>query len=144
MTTPDQSPQYTPPTSGDGGGSWFDHIADWAKAADSAASAPAGGYAFEPAELITIAREWDDLAAAYKRDKMQAWTLAQAQGPGAEYASGDHAQLVRQSGETLLSALDDRIEYCLSQAEKFRTAAGSYAQADTEAGAEISNQGGTL
>ncbi|QFU94131.1 hypothetical protein [Amycolatopsis sp. YIM 10] len=145
MTTPDQSPHYAPPTSGgDGGGSWFDQIADWAKAAETAASAPVGGYSFEPAELTSIAREWDDLAMAYERDTLQAKVLAQTQGPGAEYASGDNAQLVRQSGETLLTALNDRIDYCRSQAEKFRAAAGHYAQADTDAGAEIGNQGGSL
>ncbi|MFI6024119.1 hypothetical protein [Amycolatopsis magusensis] len=106
--------------------------------------APAGGYSFEPAELESIAREWEDLAAAYQMDIRVAEQLAAAEGPGAEYASGDNAQLVRQSGLTLRSALHDRVDYCRAQADKFRTAAGRYAEADTGAGTEIGNQGGSL
>ncbi|MFI6024141.1 hypothetical protein [Amycolatopsis magusensis] len=51
---------------------------------------------------------------------------------------------MRQSGEALLSALQNRIDYCRAQAEKFRTAAGQYAEADASAGEQIGNQGGSL
>ncbi|AXB46705.1 PE domain-containing protein [Amycolatopsis albispora] len=144
MTTPDQSPQYTPPPRGGGGGSWLDEISAWAAAAGEAAAAPAGGYSFEPDELISIAREWDDLAAGYERDIRYADQLCTVEGPGAEYASGDNAQLVRQSGQTLRSTLQERIDYCHAQAKKFRAAAGHYAEAEADAGAEIGKQGGSL
>ncbi|MBP2180309.1 hypothetical protein [Amycolatopsis magusensis] len=144
MTTPDNPPQYTPPTPVGSGDSWLSHITDWANAAGAAAGAPAGGYSFEPAELNNIAREWDDLAASYEFDRASADVLARTEGPGSEYASGDNAQLVRQSGTTLLQTLQDRIDYCRSQADKFRSAAGRYAEAEADAGTEVSNQGGSL
>ena len=146
MTTPDQ-PQYTPP----GNGAFWDQLGEaagdlgkLAQATGASAGAPSGGYSFEPDQLIAIARDWDDLAEAYKTDMAQAYRLARAEGPGAEYASGDNAQLVRQSGEALLSALRGRVDYCKAQAEKFRAAAGQYAEAEASAGDQIGNQGGSL
>ena len=147
MTTPDQPPQYTPP----GNGAFWDQLGEavgdlgkLAQATGASAAAPSGGYSFEPAELIDIARSWDELAAAYKTDMEDAEVLARTEGPGAEYASGDNAQLVRQSGETLLSALQARVDYCQVQAEKFRKAAGQYAEAEASAGDQIGDQGGSL
>ncbi|MGC7093817.1 hypothetical protein ACPZ19_04040 [Amycolatopsis lurida] len=147
MTTPDQSPQYTPSASG----GFFDQIGETAgklgklaQATGASADAPSGGYSFEPDQLIDIARDWDDLALAYERDMEQARVIARTEGPGAEYASGDNARLVRESGEALLSSLQDRVAYCRSQAEKFRAAAGQYAEADASAGDQIGNQGGSL
>ncbi|WP_162788682.1 hypothetical protein [Amycolatopsis albispora] len=142
MTTPD-----TPP----GSGGFLDQLGDavgdlgkLAHATGSSAGAPSGGYSFEPDQLNEIAREWDDLAEAYTGDILLAERLARVEGPGAEYASGDNALCVRQSGEALLSALWSRIEYCRSQAEKFRAAAGQYAEAEASAGDQIGNQGGSL
>ncbi|QFU94116.1 hypothetical protein [Amycolatopsis sp. YIM 10] len=147
MTTPDQPPGYTPPGSGgflDQLGEAVGELGKLAQATGASAGAPSGGYSFEPDQLIDIAREWDDLADGYVEDMEHADILARVEGPGAEYASGDNAQLVRQSGEALLSALRDRVDYCRAQAEKFRSAAGQYAEAEASAGDEIGKQGGSL
>ncbi|MBN6036198.1 hypothetical protein [Amycolatopsis sp. 195334CR] len=146
MSAPDQPPAYTPP-----GGGFLDQLGEsvgqlgkLAHATGGAANAPAGGYSFEPEQLLEIAREWDELADGYMADMEHAEVLARVEGPGAEYASGDNAQLVCRSGEALLSALRGRVDYCRAQAEKFRAAAGQYAEAESSAGDQIGNQGGSL
>ncbi|MGA6163480.1 hypothetical protein [Amycolatopsis magusensis] len=147
MTAPDQPLRYMPL----GSGGFLDRVGDavgdlgsLAYATGVSANAPSGGYSFEPDQLVGIARDWDDLAVAYERDMDKARQLMRAEGPGAEYASGDNAQFVRRSGEALLSALQNRVDYCRAQAGKFRTAAGQYAEADAGAEEQIGDQGGSL
>ncbi|MGC7093832.1 hypothetical protein ACPZ19_04115 [Amycolatopsis lurida] len=142
MTAPDQPP---------GSGGFLDQLGEaagelgnLAHATGASAVVPPGGYSFEPDQLIDIAQEWESLADAYEADILLAKRLTRVEGPGAEYASGDNAQVVRQSGEALVSALGDRVDYCRAQAEKFRSAAGQYAEAEASAGDEIGNQGGSL
>ncbi|MFI6024140.1 hypothetical protein [Amycolatopsis magusensis] len=87
MTTPDRPPQYPPLGSGgflDQVGDAVGNLGSLAYATGTSANVPAGGYSFEPDQLVEIARDWGGLAVAYERDMDKARQLARAEGPGAE------------------------------------------------------------
>ncbi|GAB3493636.1 hypothetical protein [Amycolatopsis cihanbeyliensis] len=110
-----------------------------AGATGHAASGP--GFKYSREQLETIAQKWEDLADRYQEDKIDARIMTQAQGPGVEYASQDNAALLRTSGETLLTTLDERVQYCRAQVKKCRAALGQYEAAEDEHEAEINKQG---
>jgi hypothetical protein len=102
------------------------------------------GYRYDEASLHELAREWNDLANEFARDLSYAIWLQRAQGPGAEYASGGNAELVRASGDALHATLTAREEYCRSMATKFQTALGKYATAEDTHTRDLNQTGGSL
>ncbi|MFG1639499.1 hypothetical protein ACGFMK_04365 [Amycolatopsis sp. NPDC049252] len=97
------------------------------------------GFQYDEATLQELVREWRDLAAEFRTDLAHAEVLARAQGPGLEYASGGNAELIRSSGESLYSTLQQRIDYCETMANKYVTALGKYATAEETHATEIGN-----
>ncbi|MFJ1762282.1 hypothetical protein ACIOD2_18310 [Amycolatopsis sp. NPDC088138] len=89
-------------------------------------------------------KDWNDLANDFRDDQQRAELLAQANGPGIEYASEGNADQVRGSGRALLETLDERERYCRAMAKKFETALGKYATAEDTHTSEIKRTGGTL
>ncbi|MFI5583966.1 hypothetical protein ACIA5G_02945 [Amycolatopsis sp. NPDC051758] len=102
------------------------------------------GFQYDEATLHELVREWNDLADEFRRDQEQAAALARAKGPGLEYASGDNAEKIQQSGSALLGTLAAREEYCRTMAGKFNAALGKYAQAEDGHTTEIKQTGGSL
>lgn len=98
------------------------------------------GFKYDEATLHELVKEWRELAKEYRRDLADAEHIAKAQPPGAEYASGDNAQLVRSSGEALVTALNERAAYCDSMADKYVAALGKYATAEERATEDINQQ----
>ncbi|MEV6642004.1 hypothetical protein [Amycolatopsis sp. NPDC051371] len=88
--------------------------------------------------------EWNDLANEFKLDQETAIVLARTRGPGTEYASGDNAERIQESGNALLQTLSQREEYCRGMAAKFKAALGRYARAEDDQTAVIKQTGGSL
>jgi hypothetical protein len=97
------------------------------------------GYQYDEATLHELVKEWRDLAREFRADVAQAETLARAQGPGLEYASGGNAELVRASGNVLTETLRQRASYCDAMADKYVAALGKYAQTEETHATEIGN-----
>ncbi|WET80167.1 hypothetical protein P3102_02630 [Amycolatopsis sp. QT-25] len=102
--------------------------------------AEGAGFEYDAATLHELAREWSDLAKEYKSDLHQADYLAKTKPPGAEYASGNNADLTQQSGAALMDALNQRIAYCEDMARKYLTALGKYATTDDHAATVVNQQ----
>ena len=126
---------------------FFDQLGEHAEglgklayATGEAMGAPSGGYSFSPDLLVSISKKWDDLADTFDSGLEDAQTIADTQGPGSEYASGGNAEKVRGTGEALKATLVARRDYCKAQAEKFRAAAGSYGEAEAQAGEDLEQQ----
>lgn len=102
--------------------------------------AEGAGFKYDAATLHELAHEWSDLAKEYKSDLNQADYLAKTKAPGAEYASGNNADLTQQSGAALMDALNQRIAYCEDMARKYMTALGEYATTDDHAATVVNQQ----
>lgn len=99
-----------------------------------------GGFKYDEATLHELVKEWRDLAKEYTADLNDARSIAMARPPGLEYASGDNAKVTQQSGIALEEALNQRIAYCESMANKYVAALGKYATADEQNAADIAKQ----
>lgn len=102
------------------------------------------GFQYDEATLRELMKDWNDLANDFRDDQQRAELLAQANGPGIEYASEGNADQVRGSGRALLETLDERERYCRAMAKKFETALGKYATIEDTHSSEIKRAGGTL
>ncbi|MGY6656529.1 hypothetical protein ACXIZN_30615 [Amycolatopsis sp. TRM77291] len=102
--------------------------------------AQGAGFKYDEATLHELVKEWSDLAQEYQDDIEDARNIAVANPPGREFASGDNADITRQSGSALLEALDQRVAYCKNMAAKYVAALGKYATADEQAKIAINQQ----
>ncbi|MEV7091865.1 hypothetical protein AB0M80_03405 [Amycolatopsis sp. NPDC051045] len=110
----------------------------------SSGSSASGGFEYDEGTLHELVREWNDLANEFEDDLQRAALLQRADGPGAEYASGGHAERVRASGDALHETLVARAQYCRSMAQRFGAALGKYATAEETSAAEVERTGGSL
>ncbi|RSN19008.1 hypothetical protein DMC63_16355 [Streptomyces sp. WAC 05977] len=102
--------------------------------------AQGAGFKYDEATLHELVKEWTDLAKEYQDDRFDAELIAVAQPPGREYASGDNAEITRQSGRALMEALDQRVAYCENMAAKYVAALGKYASEDERAASAVNQQ----
>ncbi|WP_394360472.1 hypothetical protein [Amycolatopsis sp. SB7-3] len=102
--------------------------------------AEGAGFKYDEATLHELVKEWTDLAKEYMDDRFDAELIAVAQPPGLEYASGDNAEITRQSGRALMEALDQRVAYCENMAAKYVAALGKYASEDERAAFAVNQQ----
>lgn len=102
--------------------------------------AQGAGFKYDEATLHELVKEWSDLAQEFQDDIEDARNIAVANPPGLEFASGDNADITRQSGRALLEALDKRVAYCKAMAAKYVAALGKYATADEQAKIAINQQ----
>lgn len=132
---PEGSPTYEP-------GVNFNSVVGFRPAGGSygAPVAEGAGFKYDEATLHELVKEWRELAQEYLKDLADAEFIAKAQPPGAEYASGDNALLIRSSGEALVTALNERAIYCENMAAKYVAALGKYATAEEQATADINQQ----
>ena len=113
-------------------------------AVNAVANATGTGFAYSTEQLQNIARKWEDLAETFIEDIRDAQAIAATEGPGAEYASGGNAELIRASGTALVDTLVARRDYCMAQADLFLQAAGNYSKNEDAARADIKTAGGSL
>ncbi len=102
--------------------------------------AEGAGFKYDEATLHDLVKEWNALAQEYTDDLDDARYVAKAQPPGQEYASGDNADITRQSGTALMKTLDQRIAYCRNMAAKYLAALGKYATTEDNTTAVINQQ----
>lgn len=102
------------------------------------------GYAFTREQLTSIARKWDALADRFERCERYALVMVEVEGPGAEYASINNADKIRESGVALTETLHRRVSYCRSMAEKFRSALTSYDGAEGDTTTTVHRSTGSL
>jgi hypothetical protein len=98
-----------------------------------------GGFEYDEATLHELVKEWRELADEFRADFAQAEALVRAKGPGLEYASGNNAELIRASGQSLSETLQERARYCDAMVEKYVTALGKYATIEEAHATEIGN-----
>ncbi|MER7115193.1 hypothetical protein ABT332_11950 [Saccharomonospora azurea] len=91
------------------------------------------GFAFDSDTLERLAALWEDLARRYAAAVEMTDHIATAIGPGFDFASSNHAEIVRSSGSALQEALNERIGYCEGMCKRFRAALGHYTSADNDA-----------
>ncbi len=115
------------------------HAGSYGPGPGSGSGGGGAGFQYDVETLRELVKEWRDLATEFRTDLAHAEALARAQGPGLEYASGGNAELIRSSGESLYSTLEQRINYCETMANKYVTALGKYATAEDTHATEIGN-----
>jgi len=140
----DTPPTYDPNAGGHRGARPLAHKAGSYGAEPLGHAVSVGGFEYDEATLHSLAKDWIDLANEFQADRQYANNIAQAIGPGKEYASGGNAELVRASGDALVVTLDQRVDYCKAMAAKFLAALGKYATAEEAHVNEIDQTGGSL
>ncbi|WP_436494421.1 hypothetical protein [Actinokineospora sp. HUAS TT18] len=85
-----------------------------------------GKFSFKPDEIEAIVKDWVTLAEGYEDSRARSQEMVVVNGPGAEVASEMHASTARISGQAYLDSLNDKVEYCYSQAQKFQDALSDY------------------
>lgn len=100
------------------------------------------GFAFDADSLERLAAMWDDLAHRYTEAVRLGRDLVSVEGPGLEYASTNHAERLRASGQALQQALSERARYCEDLRDKFHAAHGRYVNAEDDAEATVTQEKG--
>lgn len=118
------------------------HVGTYGTPAGTGASGP--GFKYDEATLRELMNDWNVMANEFKADQVQARNIALAEGPGLEYASGNNAIMIQDSGRALLATLEERERHCRDMAAKFQAALGKYATAEDTHATEIKRSGGSL
>ncbi|MGX7823847.1 hypothetical protein ACTG9Q_02020 [Actinokineospora sp. 24-640] len=91
-----------------------------------------GKFTFEPDEIRAIVKDWLDLAEEYNDSIQRSDDLVRVQPPGDEYASEFHANAASHSGTLYAQSLQEKQQYCFSQAQKFQDALHDYLGTDRQ------------
>ncbi|WP_232283763.1 hypothetical protein [Saccharomonospora cyanea] len=100
------------------------------------------GFAFDAETLERLANKWEDFTRRYRETLLLARDIVLAEGPGLDYASVGHAEKVRESGDALREALEERVKYCADMRDKFLAALGGYTDAENDAEATVTQEKG--
>ncbi|SDC85713.1 hypothetical protein [Actinokineospora iranica] len=95
-------------------------------------SGDGGKFSFEPDEMRAIVKDWMDLALDYRRSMVDADQMGTVDPPGNEYASQYHAEAASASTQAYLDSLQEKADYCYSQAQKFQDALSDYLGVERE------------
>ena len=90
------------------------------------AAAARGSFSFDPDELQSLIRKWEDLADSYLASTRTAREMVTIEGPGLDFASEAHAEVANKSGASYAAYLQHNYDYCLKQAELFQAALDDY------------------
>ncbi|MBB4906570.1 PE domain-containing protein [Actinophytocola algeriensis] len=85
-----------------------------------------GSFSFDPDELRSLIRKWQDLADSYADSISQAERMALIKPPGHDFASEAHASAANGSGASYLAYLTHNARYCDEQAHLFQAALNDY------------------
>src|SRR4051794_31472370 len=78
-----------------------------ASGAPPSADSGGAGFKYDVATLRELMNDWNAMANEFQDDQLEARTIAVAEGPGLEYASGGNADQIRKSGEALIATLKE-------------------------------------
>jgi hypothetical protein len=85
-----------------------------------------GSFSFDPDELQSLIKKWEELADSYSMSATEADSMALIRPPGNDFASEAHAEAANGSGSSYLAYLGHNAQYCYDQAQLFRTALNDY------------------
>jgi|GEM_PF-5530252 len=103
-----------------------------------------GGYVFSPEEIDGVIKQWEDLRAQLEEDLNQAKAVADVDGPGREFASGDFESAARPSGETLLDQTKRMSDYVNNYIQELRKARDGTQAQDEQAEEDVEKTSGML
>jgi hypothetical protein len=95
----------------------------------TAAHSPAGAsgtFSYTPEALSDLIAEWQSMADDYRISVKESRSLVAVQGPGTEYASRSHATMANISGQAYAASLNEKLAYCLAQAQKLQDTLDDY------------------
>lgn len=92
----------------------------------ASASQASGSFSFDPDELQSLIKKWEDLADSYLASTRTAREMATIEAPGLDFASEAHAEVANKSGVSYAAYLQQNYDYCLKQAELFQAALDEY------------------
>lgn len=85
-----------------------------------------GSFAFTEPEMLTIIKNWRDLARSYRNSQKNADFMTRIEPPAADLASMWHAGAANRSGMAYQNYLKHNEEYCTQQADLFQEALDEY------------------
>ena len=85
-----------------------------------------GTFAFTEAEMLTIIKNWRDLARSYAHSKQNAELMSRIEPPADDFASRLYAGAANRSGDSYWQYLDHNEKYCTRQADLFQQALDDY------------------
>ncbi len=92
----------------------------------ASAATASGSFSFDPDELQSLIKKWQDLADSYSESGRSAESMALITPPGGDFASEAHAEAANGSGTSYLTYLARNAQYCKEQAEIFQAALNDY------------------
>jgi hypothetical protein len=90
------------------------------------AAAARGSFSFDPDELQSLIRKWEELADSYRDSLAVSEVMALIDPAGDDFASKAHATAANTSGKSYLTYLDHNWKYCRDQAQLFKNALNDY------------------
>lgn len=103
----------------------------------ASASQVRGTFSFDPDELQSLIKKWEDLADSYEQSALNADSVIRIKGPGDDFASKAHAKSANTSGQSYLDYLEHNRRYCLTQAQAFQSALNEYLGVDDDNATEF-------
>ena len=85
-----------------------------------------GTFAFTEPEMLTIVKNWRDLARSYRDSQQNAYRMSRIEPPADDLASMWHAGGANQSGKAYQAYLKHNEEYCTQQADLFQQTLDDY------------------
>jgi hypothetical protein len=96
-----------------------------------------GSFAFTEPEMLTIIKNWRDLARSYTNSMRSADLMSRIEPPADDFASRLHAAAANQSGKSYGDYLRHNADYCTQQADLFQNALDDYLDIDHNNATEI-------
>jgi hypothetical protein len=103
------------------------------------AAAARGSFSFDPDELQSLIRKWEELAQSYDDSSVEAELMCRIKAPGDDFASKGHAAVANTSGNSYLAYLRHNRDYCNDQAQLFQAALNDYLGVEDANTTEINN-----
>jgi hypothetical protein len=103
------------------------------------AAQASGSFSFDPDELQSLIREWEDLADSYTASAREAQNMGRVTPPGEDFASEAHAKAANISGASYIEYLAKNSQYCNDQAQLFRAALNDYLGVEETNTTDINN-----
>jgi hypothetical protein len=92
----------------------------------ASATQASGSFSFDPDELQSLIKKWEDLADSYDASAENATTMGRITPPGGDFASEAHSKAANDSGKSYYQYLKKNAQYCSDQAQLFRAALNDY------------------
>src|SRR5699024_2929458 len=103
-----------------------------------------GGYVFSREEIDGVIKQWEDLRDELEADLREANIIADVDGPGREFASGDFESAAHSSGRTLRNQMVRMRDYANEYLRGLKEARDSTQAQDEQAKEDVDTTRGML